>query len=69
LNLQFEGRVPKLRHKDGRYAGADVSLAHHGAFAAAAIAWPACCSKSQLWCHAGFAKMKNSEAVCFTCTA
>jgi hypothetical protein len=69
LSLQFEGRVPKLRHESGCYAEADVSLAHHGAFAAAAVAWPACRPQSQSWRDAGFAEMKNSEAVCFTCTA
>ena len=69
LSLQFEGRVPKLKHNDGCYAGVDVSLAHHGAFAAAAIAWPACCSESQPWGDADFAEIRNSEAVCSTCTA
>jgi hypothetical protein len=69
LSLRFEGRVPRLEHKSGRYAGADVSLAHHGAFAAAAIAWPACGPQFQPKGDADFAEMKNSEALCSICTA
>jgi phosphopantetheinyl transferase (holo-ACP synthase) len=69
VSLQFDGRIPKLVREHGGYTGMEVSLAHHGAFAAAAIAWPACGPLCQPWSNTGFAEMKTSEAVCSTCTA
>lgn len=69
VSLQFDGKVPKLKRKDGSHSGMDVSLAHHGAFAAAAITWPGCYPQSRIFEDAGFAEMKNSEAACFTFTA
>jgi phosphopantetheinyl transferase (holo-ACP synthase) len=69
VSLQFEGRVPKLKNKDGDLSGMDVSLAHHGAFAAAAIAWPMQ-SLGSLLCEGANSKETTvSEAVCFTCIA
>jgi len=68
VSLQFDGRVPKLRRKAGEPAGMDVSLAHHGAFVAAAIAWPVGGLASQPVHDAGFTGAKSSEAVCSTCT-
>jgi len=69
VSLQFDGRVPRLKRKDGSRAEMDVSLSHHGAYAAVAIAWPSCRIDSRTWDEAGFAAMKSSEAVCSTCTA
>jgi phosphopantetheinyl transferase (holo-ACP synthase) len=69
LSLQFDGRVPRLMRNDGGHSGTDVSLSHHGAFAAAAVAWPAHGRPSPSWVDAGFEGTRNLEAVCFTCTA
>lgn len=69
VNLQFEGRIPQLRRKGGGQAGIDVSLAHHGEFAAAAIAWPACYVLSRRWDEASFVEGADLEVVCSTCTA
>lgn len=68
-SLQFDGRVPKLVCRGGGFSGMDISLAHHGAFAAAAIAWPAGRRASQYGDDAGSATAKSLEAVCSTCTA
>jgi phosphopantetheinyl transferase (holo-ACP synthase) len=69
VTLQFEGRVPQLKRKGGGHSGMYVSLSHHGAFAAAAIAWPACGPVPESSDDARLALAKNSEAVCSTCTA
>ncbi len=69
VDLQFEGRVPRLRHKSGQDTGMHVSLSHHGAFAAVAIAWPVTPPLSHFEDALGFAETKNSEAACFTCAA
>lgn len=69
VTLEFEGRVPKLKRKGGGHSGMHVSLSHHGAFAAAAIACPACGLISESSDDACLALAKNSEAVCSTCTA
>jgi phosphopantetheinyl transferase (holo-ACP synthase) len=69
VSLQFEGRVPKLSRESDAGPGMDVSLSHHGAFAAAAIAWPASRPVSTRWDDRGFAEIKSWEAVCSTCTA
>jgi phosphopantetheinyl transferase (holo-ACP synthase) len=65
--LEFVGRVPVAVGKDGRSANLDISLSHHGAFAAAAIAWhsapPAPIAEGQ--CD----QASRSEDVCSICTA
>jgi phosphopantetheine--protein transferase-like protein len=38
--LEFEGRMPAIRRKIAGRAGMGISLSHHGAFVAAAIALP-----------------------------
>lgn len=69
LSLQFNGRVPMLKHPVASHAAADdVSLSHHGAFAAAAIARPACPPQSPRQHDTGFEDVMDSEAVCSICT-
>lgn len=46
--LTFEGRIPQLRRGNGDATGMGVSLSHHGAFVAAAIAWPTALSDRQI---------------------
>jgi phosphopantetheinyl transferase (holo-ACP synthase) len=46
--LTFEGRIPQLRRRNGDATGMEVSLSHHGAFVAAAIAWPRALSDRQI---------------------
>ena len=65
--LQFDGRVPRLVREDGGNSGMDISLSHHGAFVAAAVAWPAGGTVSRQLDNDGFALTTNSEAVCSTC--
>jgi len=75
--LQFDGRIPQLRSRSRSGSGSgsgsavnlDVSLAHHGAFAAAAISVPAGRSWSQDRESASFKTTPSSEAVCSTFTA
>ena len=69
LRLQFEGRIPRVKHKGGEDAGVDVSLAHHGAFAAAAVGWPSSLPVAQPKASADLAEIKASEVVCSTCIA
>jgi phosphopantetheinyl transferase (holo-ACP synthase) len=38
LVLEFLGRIPIVRRKSGGYAGMGISLSHHGAFVAVALA-------------------------------
>jgi phosphopantetheinyl transferase (holo-ACP synthase) len=68
MRLLFDGRVPKLKHKGMNQSGFDVSLSHHGAFAAAAIAWPASYRRPLMSDDLDFAQTMLSEAVCSTCT-
>lgn len=66
--LTFEGRIPKLKRVDGSASPMAVSLSHHGAFVAAAIAWPAVLSFPSLPNETTYTKSNGSEGVCFTCT-
>lgn len=63
--LEFVGRVPLLRRPNGAHAVIGISLSHHGAFAAAAIAWPS----TEKQTHRRFAEGQGSEGMCSTCTA
>jgi phosphopantetheinyl transferase (holo-ACP synthase) len=81
VHLQFAERVPVLHNVDGGAAGMDVSLSHHGAFAAAAITSPIGGNFYEPAQDAGALPLNtrpgiplgksldNSEDVCSTCTA
>jgi phosphopantetheinyl transferase (holo-ACP synthase) len=64
--LEFRERVPVLRCKAGGPAGIGMSLSHHGAFAAAAIAWaPGPESRKQPVVHC-FTETSALEGMCST---
>lgn len=67
--LEFTGRVPKVRQKLGSSASIGISLSHHGAFVAAAIAWRSVDSSLPIGCRRRFAELSQSEGVCSTSTA
>jgi phosphopantetheinyl transferase (holo-ACP synthase) len=66
--LDFQGRIPILKYKNGGDAPVDVSFSHHGRFAAVAMGW-------SMGNHQGgpsgsnfAAKPSPSEEACSTCT-
>lgn len=62
--LEFIGRVPRLRRRNGDLAEMGISLSHHGAFAGAAIAWAS--GQRQPCDHSKEGTL--SEENCSTCT-
>lgn len=69
FRLQFKGRIPRLERAKGEKPSADISLSHHGAYVAAVVAWSAGQSLPQRMERPASPEVRNSEAVCFTCTA
>lgn len=69
LQLDFDGSIPVLTLKSGDRAGFDVSLSHHGKFAAVGVAWPIAenCPIMADSEPRGYAPAQ--EETCFTCTA
>jgi len=68
VTLQFDQRIPVLRDDEGKQTRVEVSLAHHGAFAAAAVAWPTCDAASMVGQEVG-STATSPEALCSTCIA
>ncbi len=67
--LAFQGRVPMLM-RNGENAGIGISLSHHGAFAAAAIAWISGSSpRPSRPVDRDPSIASASEEMCSTCTA
>lgn len=69
VTLQFSGRVPRVESAAKPIRGMDISLSHHGTFAAAAIAWgPDHTFRAQKEI-CGLLKDSPLEATCCTSTA
>lgn len=69
LVLEFVGRIPTLRPKDGGLADIDISLSHHGRFVAVAIAARAGQHFLPWQLDSRSVEVSSLEEMCFTCTA
>jgi phosphopantetheinyl transferase (holo-ACP synthase) len=67
--LEFEGRIPVVRCAGRSGRSIDISLSHHGSFAAAAIAWPATGPVPAQNFDRVSVSASAMEAKCCTCTA
>ena len=68
LELEFEGRVPRVRNLTNKRPSIDVSLSHHGRFVAAALAWRAEELPNGELKRVAHQAVWDLEAGCFTCT-
>lgn len=69
LGLRFEGRVPMVIGKGGERTGMDISLSHHGAFAAVAITGKTRAAEAAKWIKTLCGDGLSLEEMCSICTA